>query len=522
MTEPSDDPVRRLGGAGGIAALGAVAAAICAGLAIRALPFVSGGGLWSTPIDPDEGVYYGASALLWHGAWPYRDFTLLHPPGIAYLHSPAGAVSLASVTGGFVVARWTAIVLGALTTGLIATVLWRRVGRLAALVGVAVYALYPEITVSERGPLLEPAQNLFGAALILAWTSNWGSRRRRAVVSGVLLGVLVCTKYTGAVFLIACLASLPDTGLRERLRTLAELVASAAATFVILVIPWLVLDTGGFVRQTVIAQVGRTDGVPTATGERMVALLGFHTGPVDLHPKIALLGFVAVCACAIWFALKGARLGRCAASLFAAEVVFLLLVGQFWAQYAAILALPLALIGGWVAQRCWVVLLRRRRQATRAVAGVFGLVVIGVGLLAFARTSWALAHRRSNLITDLGAVAASHEDTSQPEGCVVCLPYHTLLATAALPPDVPAPTGGWRYLLDPYGAALVETGTTASLMSPSTAAALEACTKVVADADWVDALGPELAEDGFVAVDEVTVDGRRSLVLVRPSVTGHG
>lgn len=521
MTGPSDDRVRRGGGVGRSAAFGAVAAAICGGLTIRVLPFVSGGGLWSTPIDPDEGVYYGASALLWHGARPYRDFTLLHPPGIAYLHSLAGAVSLVSVTGGFVVARWTAVVLSALTMSLIATVLWRRVGRLAALVGVAVYALFPEIAVSERGPLLEPAQNLIGAALILVWTSEWGSRRRRAVVSGVLLGALVCTKYTGAVFLIACLASLPEAGLRERLRTVAELVASTAATFVILVIPWLVLDTGGFVRQTVLAQVGRSDGVPAAIGDRMIAFLGIQSGPVGLRPTIALVALGTVGACAAWFALKGARLGRCAASLFAVEVVFLLVVGQFWAMYAAILALPLALIGGWVAQRCQVAL-RRRRRGMRAVVGAFGLVAIGLGLLAFGRTSWVLAQRRSNLITDLGAAAASLSDTSTPEGCVVGLPYHTLLATAALPPDVPAPTGGWRYLLDPYGTALVETGRTASLLSPSTAAALEACTKVVADADWVDALGPTLAEDGFVAAAEVTVDGRRSLVLVKPPIAGQG
>lgn len=515
MAGPYDDPVRRGGAASGVAALATVAAAICGGLVLRAMPFLTGAGMWSTPIDPDEGVYYGASALLWHGAWPYRDFTLLHPPGIAYLHSPAGAVSLASVTGGFVVARWSAVALSALTMGLIAAVLWRRVGRLAAIAGVAIYALYPEITVSERGPLLEPAQNLLGAALILVWTSNWGSRRRRAIVSGVLLGALICTKYTGAVFLVACLASLPGASLRERLRTLAELTTSAATTFLILVIPWLVVDADGLFRQTVLAHLGRTDGAPATAGDRLVAFFSVQFGPLDLRPDVALVALVAVSACGIWFALKGARLGRFSASLLAVEVLFLLLVGQFWAQYAAILALPLALTGGWSAQACWTAL-RHRRQAIRAVAGALGLVAIALGLVAFSRTSWILAHRRSSLVPDLGAAAASRPTTASREDCVAGLPYHTLLTTARLPPYVPAPGGSWRYLLDPYGAALVEMGTTANPPSPSTAVALAACSMVVADADWVDALAPELTKDGYVAEADVTVEGRHSLVLVRP------
>ena len=49
---------------------------------IRVVPVLSGTGLYALA-SYDGSVYYTAAAGLAHGLLPYRDFLLLHPPGIA-------------------------------------------------------------------------------------------------------------------------------------------------------------------------------------------------------------------------------------------------------------------------------------------------------------------------------------------------------------------------------------------------------------------------------------------------------
>ena len=101
---------------------------------VRALPLFRGAGL-DGHLGYDDGVYFGAAVALTNGVLPYRDFLLLHPPGIAVLLSPfaliAGATSDAT---GFAVARLAFMALGAVNAGLV-TVVAGRYGRRAGLLG---------------------------------------------------------------------------------------------------------------------------------------------------------------------------------------------------------------------------------------------------------------------------------------------------------------------------------------------------------------------------------------------------
>ena len=66
------------------------------GLALRIAPWLRANGFLGVQ-EYDDGVYYGAAKALLHGLLPYRDFTIVHPPGSTVLLLPFAA--LGSVFG---------------------------------------------------------------------------------------------------------------------------------------------------------------------------------------------------------------------------------------------------------------------------------------------------------------------------------------------------------------------------------------------------------------------------------------
>src|SRR4051794_25537891 len=107
---------------------------------LRLVPVLTGGGLYGRG-NYDDGVYYAAASGFVHGLLPYRDFLLLHPPGIVLALAPFAA--LADVVGdptALAVGRVTFMMVGAVNAVLVAVVL-RRLGFAAAMVGGLVYAV---------------------------------------------------------------------------------------------------------------------------------------------------------------------------------------------------------------------------------------------------------------------------------------------------------------------------------------------------------------------------------------------
>src|SRR5689334_23976403 len=156
-----------------------------AALALRLVPLLRAGGPLGMSVDYDEGVYFSASALLFRGVLPYRDFVFVHPPGLLYALGLTSSLSgLLGVTKAFAASRVVASLSGAVNVALVGKLAQRWAGPAAGLLAAALYATYPEVVVVERGPYLEPVLNL--ACLAAAWV--WVSPRtetapKRALVA---------------------------------------------------------------------------------------------------------------------------------------------------------------------------------------------------------------------------------------------------------------------------------------------------------------------------------------------------
>src|SRR6478752_6761463 len=108
---------------------------------VRSVPVLRGAGLEGY-LGYDDGVYFGAAVALVDGVLPYRDFLLLHPPGIAILLSPFAVLGGATDDAtGFALARIAFMAIGAINAGLVVLVAGRY-GRPAALLSGLLYAVW--------------------------------------------------------------------------------------------------------------------------------------------------------------------------------------------------------------------------------------------------------------------------------------------------------------------------------------------------------------------------------------------
>jgi len=344
---------------------------------VRLIPALAAG-LTSAP-NYDPSVYYAAAVGFFSGRLPYRDFLLLHPPGIVLLLQPFAA--LGAWLGdplGLAVTRVAFMVIGALSAVLV-YVLLRDQGRLAALVGAGFYAVYPVAAHVERAPWLEaPASLLLLAALVTlrrASASGGTERPWRPVVAGVLLGLATLTKLWGAALLVAVLVWLLVTrGVRAALLG----VLGAAAAGVVVLAPF-VTALPQLWNDVVVAQVQRP-ATRTAALVRVTDILAPDFGQASpLLTAVGVLLCVLVLAAAITAASTAA--GRLPAILLVVAVAVLLASpGWYPKSYPAFAAAPLALVLG-SATAVWAGRLRRRgRSVVAAIASVLVLVAATVQL----------------------------------------------------------------------------------------------------------------------------------------------
>ena len=87
-------------------------ALFCLAAVIRILSLFLSGGLDSV-LGYDDGVYFSATLGWLHGLIPYRDFILVHPPGILLVLSPfAWLASHTTDEIGFIASRIFFVILG--------------------------------------------------------------------------------------------------------------------------------------------------------------------------------------------------------------------------------------------------------------------------------------------------------------------------------------------------------------------------------------------------------------------------
>lgn len=355
------------GWAAGVAALA---------LAVRLGAVLRGGGLFGR-IGYDGSVYYASAAALAHGLLPYRDFLLLHPPGITLALLPFAALGrLVGDADAYAVARLVWFGLGAVSTLLVFAIVRSR-GLWPAVAAAGFYAVFVPAVVSEHTTSLEAVGSvcLLGSVALL----TTGRERRSGSVlpllaAGVLLGVATGTKIWDVPVVIALVAwSVRHVGVRRA----GLVLAGAVGGTVVVCLPFFVAAPGPMWRMVVLDQIGRRRA-PVGVADRLIDVVGLS----GLRGSVStlVLGALALAFLVVVVVLAARDpLGRLATLLLVVTGAVLLSTPPWSVAYTGFAAPALALLFGCAAAR-----LPGPRPARGRLAGV----AVVVGLLAYGAASW--------------------------------------------------------------------------------------------------------------------------------------
>ena len=404
---------------------------------IRAVPVLRGGGL-DGDLGYDDGVYFAAALALFHGVLPYRDFLLLHPPGIAILLSPfAFLAGLTDDATGFGVARLAFMALGALNAGLVA-VLAGRYGRRAALLSGIFYAVWYSAARAERTTILIGPQTTLLLIAVLVLLSGHPLRARRATLAGVALGLMVSIQ-AWAVLPVAVIAAALAIGWfdvpGDRARSALGLLAGAGATLAAVCLPFFASAPAEFVRYVLIDQFARPDlGISLLVRLRVLEGLAEAGGSrLDLV-NIAVIVMAIVGVGAVVHVARRVPAARMWCTLLVVEVGYLLMAPNFYSHYSGWMAPAAAIVLGTASAVVLAMLDRYRSLAAVAKVGYAGLAV-----------AFALAvPRHQGSVLPRATLEASLEDAR----CVSADAPALLIETTGLRRDL---QNGCRLVIDPTG-----------------------------------------------------------------------
>lgn len=399
---------------------------------VRLLPVLRGSGLRSA-YGYDPAVYYAAATGMANGLMPYRDFLLLHPPGVPVALLPFALVAQhTSDSTGMALARLAVMAMGA-TTALIIVRILRQVGPVAALVGGLGYAVYWPAAYSERAVWLEGFGSFLLAVAMLLVLGVPRLRERlprlTMALAGAGLGLSVATKIWMVVPALALLACLL---VRRQWRDALFVSIGAAIAGLILVAPFI-----GVLPQmwdmVVNAQFGRERGITDTIWMRLDSLAGLdYIWRGEFHSAAAWV--LAIGGTISLLAVKRVE-GRLALLLTAASLVLLLSGPTWFRHYPALVAPSLAVALGAGAQVLvdWI-----RPRWARIVASVLlvGVLLGTGGLLGADTVGKPFAGRK------LARLAKTYP------GCVTTDDPNTLIAANLLTAGI---ANGCRFVVDLSG-----------------------------------------------------------------------
>jgi alpha-1,2-mannosyltransferase len=315
----------------------------------------------------DDGVYIGNALRLVDGVIPYRDFAMVQPPGVMLLMVPAALVGKAfGSVSALAVAR--ILTVGADTANVIlAGLIVRHRGPLAAGVASGVYAVYPAALNASQSLFLEPWLNLFcllGAMFLfdgdrvtgLRGSAGPDGRARGALWAGLCFGFAAAVKIWAAVpALVAWVVCL--TARRGRLQFPGGFVAG----FAVPCLPFEILSPNGFGQTVFVSELVQATHGRVGPNPRVADITGvIGLTSAGVNPKIwtgliaagALLLLVAIA----W--LRARRVGSKATALdwFALVSTFavtgmLFSPSEWYVHYAAFAGPFLAVLVGLSAAR---------------------------------------------------------------------------------------------------------------------------------------------------------------------------
>ncbi|HME65917.1 MAG TPA: glycosyltransferase 87 family protein, partial [Streptosporangiaceae bacterium] len=227
----------------------------------------------------DDGVYIGNALRLVDGVIPYRDFAMVQPPGSMLLMVPA-ALGGKVFGSAWALAAARVLTVGADTANVVlAGLLVRHRGPLAAGVASGLYAVYPAALNASQSLFLEPWLNLFcllGAVLLFDGDHLAGHRgvpgehgSRRAFWAGVCFGFGAAVKIWAAVpALVAWLLCL-----RAR-RDRAPFAAGFAVGIAVPCLPFLALAPSGFGRTVFVSELVQATHGRVGANPRLADITG--------------------------------------------------------------------------------------------------------------------------------------------------------------------------------------------------------------------------------------------------------
>ncbi len=375
----------------GVLAVGVFAVAV----ALR-LGFVlgsTGGATGNFGYDPS--VYYSAADALIHGRLPYRDFVLLHPPGLMIALTPfAWLGRLTTDDTGFVAANTALSIIGSFNAALVVLVA-RRIGltRFAAVLGAGFYAVWDGTVTSEISARLEPLGTLAFLCGLLLLLPPERAGRRRMICAGVAFGAATCVKIWWVVpVLVVGVWLLASPATRRRV---PQFAAGVVLAVVAVDGPFLVLAPTAMFHMVVTDQLGR----PRLSHSGLIYRLASFSSLRSLSPHassgvltVVVAAMLAVAGILVFAAWRIAP-ARIVVAVFGAQIVVLLAAPTYFSYYSGYPAATLSLLLAAAAHS--IRRAGRIRWWTAAGAAASSAVVI----VAAAVTACALFRRPDNLIT---------------------------------------------------------------------------------------------------------------------------
>jgi hypothetical protein len=323
----------------------------------------------------DPSVYYAAADSFIHGRMPYRDFVLLHPPGVMLALSPFAALGrLTTDLTGFGAGNMAFALLGALNAVLIYRIVLRLgLSRTAAWLGGAFYAVWYGSTYAELSSRLEPLGNFAFLCGVLALTNKREEHRLRSVLlAGAGFGCALSVKlWWGAPLLLVALWLACS---RDGWRRALAFTGGAAAAAAVVDGPFFLMAPSAMWHMVVTDQLSRNSLV--SIHNRLVSLSTLEAAHTVRggHITAVALGFavVLVLLCAAAWRVRAARMFVVLALL---QTGVILVSPPFFHFYLDYLAVPYALVVAAAAHS------RSPRLPARVQTMLAGAVVVGAACI---------------------------------------------------------------------------------------------------------------------------------------------
>ncbi|HWC24602.1 MAG TPA: glycosyltransferase 87 family protein [Flexivirga sp.] len=322
----------------------------------------------------DCGVYFAGADALLHGRLPYRDFTMVHPPGITLALTPFAALThVMSDWHAFVVATLAFCFMGAVNAVLVMLVC-RRLGialRGAALAGLCYAAWFGSIS-AEFQVKLEPLGNLLLLCGLLALLRDQRRATRwSTVLAGAVVGLPMAVKIWWAVPVLLIVAW--HGVCRRSVRAAGQALLGAAAGVTAVCLPFFLADPSGMWQSVITGQLGRERKVSIV--DRLAEL---STVPEMLkhvtarQQQMSAIFFVVFVCATVAFAWKGTRRARFLVVVTMVQLGVLLAAPSWFLYYCDYLAVGLAVTVGAAA----VAVRREHMVRTPAVAFTAALLAV--------------------------------------------------------------------------------------------------------------------------------------------------